>query len=36
MDALSFEDRRTSVVRLLSYGGLIPFVGGAALIPLAA
>lgn len=31
MDALSFEDRRASVVRLLSYGGLIPFVGGAAL-----
>ncbi|CAO3453105.1 hypothetical protein [Azospirillum argentinense] len=31
MDALSFEDRRASIVRLLSYGGLIPFVGGAAL-----
>ncbi|MBK3732687.1 DUF3429 family protein [Azospirillum brasilense] len=31
MDALSFEDRQASVVRLLSYGGLIPFVGGAAL-----
>ncbi|MBK3800023.1 DUF3429 family protein [Azospirillum brasilense] len=31
MDALSFEDRRASVVRLLSYGGLVPFVGGTAL-----
>ncbi|NUB04725.1 DUF3429 domain-containing protein [Azospirillum sp. Vi22] len=31
MDALSFEDRRASVVRRLSYGGLVPFVGGTAL-----
>ncbi|GAA4258719.1 DUF3429 family protein [Azospirillum formosense] len=31
MDALSFDERRASVVRLLSYGGLIPFVGGTAL-----
>ncbi|WP_353860410.1 DUF3429 domain-containing protein [Azospirillum formosense] len=31
MDALSFDARRAKVVRLLSYGGLIPFVGGAAL-----
>ncbi|TWA74729.1 uncharacterized protein DUF3429 [Azospirillum brasilense] len=31
MDTLSFDERRASVVRLLSYGGLIPFVGGTAL-----
>lgn len=31
MDALSFDDRRASVVRLLSYGGLVPFVVGTAL-----
>ncbi|CAO3425489.1 DUF3429 domain-containing protein [Azospirillum argentinense] len=31
MDALPFDDRRASVVRLLSYGGLVPFVGGTAL-----
>ncbi|QCO17804.1 DUF3429 domain-containing protein (plasmid) [Azospirillum brasilense] len=31
MDTLPFDERRASVVRLLSYGGLIPFVGGTAL-----
>ncbi|OYD83025.1 DUF3429 domain-containing protein [Azospirillum brasilense] len=31
MGARSFDGRRASVVRLLSYGGLVPFVGGTAL-----
>ncbi|WP_454017765.1 DUF3429 domain-containing protein [Azospirillum sp. Marseille-Q6669] len=31
MDALPIDDRRASIVRLLSYGGLLPFVGGTAL-----
>ncbi|KAA0684218.1 DUF3429 domain-containing protein [Roseomonas genomospecies 6] len=31
MDAFSSDGRRAAVVRLLSYGGLIPFVGGTAL-----